>query len=178
MGTVIASILVTAAVLLGILMVSGSMMNAIDSTAASGKETGRIIAERSLISVDIATATYSAGNAWTEVMILNDGKTSLLDFDKWDVFMQYKDTATSNYMHYQWFPYSATYPPGNNQWAKNGIYLDVNATVAEQYEPGILNPAEYLKLAIKTSSSIKSNTWVYIKASTPQGVNDSIQYKR
>lgn len=153
-------------------------MSAVDTTIISGKETENMITERVSTSIDIVTATYVAGNAWTEMMVLNDGQMSIADFDKWDIFMQYKDTATSNFMHYQRIPYTASYPPGNDQWTKQGIYLDQAATTAEQYEPGILNPSEYAKLTIKVQAAIKSSSWVYIKASTPQGISDSIQYKR
>lgn len=178
MGIVIASLLMAAIALTGFLLISQGVMNAVDLTTVSGKETHKVIMERASTSIDVATATYIAGNAWSELMVLNDGKISISDFNKWDLFMQYQDTATSNYMHYQWISYSSTYPPGNDQWAKQGIYLDQAATIAEQYEPGILNPGEYLKLAAKLQAAIKSNSWVYIKANTSQGISDNIQYKR
>ncbi len=164
--------------LIGLLLISLGVMNVIDLTTVSLKETEKMITERVSTSIDVATATYVSGNAWTEMMVLNDGQMSIGDFNQWDIFMQYKDTATSNYMHYQWIPYNASYPPGNDQWAKNGIFLDQNATIPEQYETGILNPSEYLKLTVKVQAAIQANSWVYIKAGTPQGINDSIQYKR
>lgn len=178
MGTVIASILIIAVVLLGVLTVSNAAMNAVLDTTLSGNEIGKMISEKALTSIDVATATYIATATWSQVMVLNDGRMSIGDFDKWDFFMHYRDTATSNYMHYQRIPYSSTYPPGNDQWAKNGIYLDLNATITEQYEPNILNPGEYLKLAMKVQNTISTGTWVYIKGGTPNGINDNIQYRK
>lgn len=178
MGIVIASLLMVAVLLVGFLLISQGMMNALISTTQSGKEIGKMISERTLTSIDVATAAFIAGNGWSEVMVLNDGHTDIGDFNKWDVFIQYHDTNPNNYMHYKWIPYNATYPPGSDQWAENGIYLDSKATIPEQYEPGILNHGEYLKLTIKVSSTIATGTWVYIKASTPNGVTDSIQYLR
>lgn len=172
---VIASILVTSMALFGILIISGSMMNAIDRAAAAGKETGRIIMEKSLTSVDAATASYDTGGGHSWVIMKNDGHTDLGDWEKWDVFIHYNPPGNSS-RRYLRLTYDSSYPPGNDQWSTNGIYLDQANTIPEEFEKGRLNPGEYVKIALKVSQSIKNSTWVFIKASTPNGANDNIQY--
>ncbi len=178
MGIVIASLLMVAILLVGFLFLSQGMMNVIDSTTLSGKEAGKIIAERALTAVDIATAAYNQGGGHSEVVLQNTGNVTLGEFSDWDVFEHYRNPNPNNYQQFVRLTYNSTYPPGNNEWAKQGIYLDQAATIPEEYEPGRLNPGEYVKLGLKVSQSIKNSTWVYIKVSTENGVSDNSQYKR
>ncbi|GEM_PF-2328006 len=176
MGIVITFLLIIALAFLGISSVSGAMMNAIDIASAAGKENGKVLTEKSLTSVDAISASYDTGGGHTWIIVKNDGHTDLGDWEKWDVFIHYRNPNPNNYMQFVRLTYSSTYPPGNNEWAKQGIYIDQAATIPEQYEPGRLNPGEYVKLYLKVSQSIKNNTQVYIKASTPNGLSDNIQY--
>lgn len=153
-------------------------MNSIDSASAAGKDNGRTLTEKSLTSVDATTASYDTGGGHSWVIVKNDGHTDLGDWEKWDVFIHYRNPNPNNYMQYVRLAYNSSYPPGNDQWAKQGIYLDQAATIPEEYEKDRLNPGEYVKLGLKVSQSIKNNTWVYIKASTPNGIHDNISYRK
>jgi len=94
--------------------------------------------------------------------VVNQGKTSLAQFAKWDIVVQYQGGA-ANYIGY-----TTNGSPGSNEWTVEGIYLLNNST--EVFDRDILNPEEQMKLLINIDPGIGSGEAIRITISTPHGV--------
>jgi len=94
--------------------------------------------------------------------VVNQGKTSLAQFAKWDIVVQYQSGA-ANYIGY-----TTSGSPGSNEWTVEGIYLLNNST--EVFDRDILNPEEQMKLLINIDPGIGSGEAIRITISTPHGV--------
>jgi len=94
--------------------------------------------------------------------VVNQGKTSLAQFAKWDIVVQYQGGA-ANYIGY-----TTNGSPGSNEWTVEGIYLLNNST--EVFDPDILNPEEQMKLLINIDPGIGAGEAIRITISTPHGV--------
>ncbi|MBU2608635.1 MAG: hypothetical protein KKF26_04885, partial [Chloroflexi bacterium] len=103
-----------------------------------------------------------------EVSLTNDGRTSIADFSKWDVIVQYFDSQNNYYVY--WLPYVEG-PPDLNQWSVKGIYLDAANSTPELLEAGILNPDEDIIVELKLSPSVHESRYNLAIISTPGGVS-------
>ncbi len=105
---------------------------------------------------------YGGGNI--NLMVDNQGHTYLDSFPDWDVIAQRQDYS-ANYIEY-----TEVNPPGSNQWTVDGIYLSDNITIAEVFDPNILNPGETVKMVINLSPVIGEGKTGRVTISTPNGV--------
>jgi hypothetical protein len=105
-----------------------------------------------------ATGATTANGSDVEITLNNDGNTALRNFRRWDVIVRYQGGATV------WVPYSASATPG---WSDNGTFLNGGADI---FEPGILNPAETLKIMMRLSPAVTENTTNLAVISTDSGV--------
>lgn len=120
---------------------------------------------------EIEIVSHSHGTGRVDVTIRNTGKILLRDFEQWDVIMQYYESNGT--YHQVWLPYTASYPPGNNQWAVKGIYIDANGTSSEVFQPDILDPTEYVVIRIIVSPAYKNDGQNRVTIGTPNGVTVS-----
>jgi len=105
---------------------------------------------------------YNEGDIW--IRVTNDGECNLYDFSKWDVIAQYDD-GTSTYLTYR--------ESGSleaNEWTIEGIYTSLD--YSEIFDPGILNPEEYLIILADMTPPIGVNESTRISISTPAGITD------
>ncbi|MFC1969494.1 hypothetical protein ACFLVF_03300, partial [Chloroflexota bacterium] len=103
-----------------------------------------------------------------EVSLTNDGRTSIADFSKWDVIVQYFDSQ-NNY-HVDWLPYVEG-PPDLNEWSVKGIYLDAANSTPELLEAGILNPDEDIIIELKLNPAVHESNYNLAIISTPGGIS-------
>ena len=128
-------------------MISNSFKNAV--------ERARVI---SRTDIRAENATTTANGSEVEVTLSNDGNTALRNFSRWDVIVRYQNGATA------WIPYSASATPG---WSDQGTFLNGSADI---FEPGILNPAETLKIKMRLSPAVAKSTTNLAIISTDSGV--------
>ena len=110
--------------------------------------------------VSMPPTNYSEGII--DIIIKNTGQTELSGFSHWDVIVESTGNGT-NYL-----TYSASYPPGNNQWAVEGIFISEN--VPETFDVGVLNPGEQVIIGINPSGMITIGQTIKITVSTADGV--------
>ncbi len=103
-------------------------------------------------------ALTNADGSAVAVTLRNDGNTALRNYKRWDVIVRYYNGDT------RWIPYSASAVPG---WSDNGTYLNGSPDI---FEPGILNPAETLKINVRLSPKVTENTTNLAIISTDNGV--------
>ena len=97
-----------------------------------------------------------------ELTAKNEGQVSISDFAQWDVIIQ-EQGANADYM-----TYSASCPPGDNQWAVKGIFISDN--VPEVFDLNILDPGEELVLDINPGAAMTVGQTLKITLSTSNGV--------
>lgn len=122
---------------------------------------------------EIEVASFSHQSAIVSLSIKNAGETLLRDFESWDVVAQYYE-ANGDY-HQLRVPY-AGFPPGNNQWAVEGIYLDAGGATPEVFQPGIVDPTEHLMVQVKLNPPYVNDGRNQLVIGTPNGVTTSTMF--
>src|SRR5450432_1975892 len=112
-----------------------------------------------------------------ELVYRNQGATKLVDFDHFDLIIQYLDNAIPADYHIGWMPYTIGVPL-NNEWSVSGIYANAAQSLPEAFDPGILNPGEELKVAVKLSPPVGEGKTVQVLLETDNGVSASTQLTR
>ncbi len=112
-----------------------------------------------------------------EITIRNDGDLKLADFDKWDLFTEYYDSATTPVYHAGRLPYDST-GAVINAWSLDGIYLDAANKIAESYETNILNPGEAVVLRVRVTPAIGVGQSAAVTIATQNGVTTATTGKR
>jgi len=100
-----------------------------------------------------------------DLTVLNAGHTNLDDLAGWDVIAQYESGSPS------YIAYSESYPPGNNEWSVNGIYITGNGP--ESFDLNILNPGEEMNMVINLKPEIDEGETARITVTTPNGVTST-----
>ncbi len=113
------------------------------------------------------------GGGLIELTLQNSGSLKLADFDRWDVFVEYYDTATMSAYHVEQFPYSRT-EASQNQWSVEKIYQDKQNRIAESYDPGIFDPGEAVVLHLNVSPAIGVGQSAQVSVVTDKGIRASM----
>ena len=121
----------------------------------------------------IATSTDSS---FVYVTIKNSGQVAWESFADWDVVVQWY-TAPGDYK-IERMGYTAGGTPDLNHWAVTGIYRNAASSLAEVFEPGILDPAEEMKIKVKPNPPMGPSTNNWIVIGTPNGVSTSALFTR
>jgi hypothetical protein len=172
MENAIVSLICIALMLFGGMTMSQDFLSTMDKTSASLGEIG--IRAEDIMRTELLPITASQPSAdMLEVTLRNSGQTKIGGFEKWDVVVQYHDADTA--YHVVWMPYTAEVP-GNNEWTKEGIYLDAGKKTAEVFDPGILNPGEEIIIEAKVNPSVGEGTTNLVVVSTPNGNSTSIVF--
>jgi len=172
MENAIVSLICIALMLFGGMTMSQNFLSTVDKTSAGLGEQGIRVEE--IMRTELLPITASQPSAdLLEVTLRNSGQTKLSDFEKWDVVVQYHDAGLT--YHVEWLPYTAG-APGNNEWTKEGIYLNAGGKIAEVFDPGILNPGEEIIIEAKLNPSVGAGTTNLVVVSTPNGSSTSIVF--
>ena len=131
---------IPAAVIAAILMVSAMVLarsgyRSVDEMGQIWKEMEARAAEQVHTQLTITNVTSSSPHV--DVDLQNDGSTTLADYDRMDVLVQY---TTGGAPVLAWIPYTSG-PLAKNTWTIQDITNDA-------FEPGILNPGETLRMRI------------------------------
>ncbi len=117
--------------------------------------------------------TLSAG-AVVEFSLENSGSTKLVDFDTWDVIVQYESVGGNQIA---WLPYVEG-EPGQDQWSVAGIYLDTQLTTPELWEPNVVNPGEVMTVRMQLHPPVKVSSANLVTLVTDNGVSATAVFTR
>jgi len=118
--------------------------------------------------VSLPPQDYSGGTI--DLTVKNEGQVNISDFGRWDVIIE-EPAGNAAYL-----TYSASYPPGNNQWAVEGIY--VVDDVSEVFDINILNPGEQAVIGIDPGEMLDPGETIKITLSTSDGVTSQCYVTR
>ena len=123
--------------------------------------------------IAIESATLDAPSSTVTATVRNTGAVPLLDFRRWDVWVQYYDSVDA--YHQDWKEYTAADPPADNQWDLEGIYVSAPAT-PEAFGPGILDPGEEAVIVLKVALQAHASRLGRVVVGTPNGVTTSAMF--
>lgn len=161
MENAIVALISTALIILSSVIMMLSTLQSTSKMAASWQAMNTEFNNISATSISAETDAEYFGGAFV-IRVPNNGQNNLCDFPMWDVIAQFED-GTATYL---------TYVPGttagNNEWAVAGI--NIAPGQSEIFDPGILNPEEYLRMEIKLYPELALYASARITVATPVGV--------
>ena len=164
MENLFVTIVCIALILLATVSYATSSLDSADLISNSFKTMAERARQAGRTDITATGALTNADGSVVAVTLRNDGNTALRNYKKWDVIVRYQGGDT------KYIRYSASAVPG---WSDNGTYLNGRPDI---FEPGILNPAETLKINVRLSPKVTENTTNLAVISTDSGVNTQIAF--
>jgi archaellum component FlaF (FlaF/FlaG flagellin family) len=160
---------IPAAVIAAILMVSAMVLarsgyRSVDEMGQLWKEMEARSAEQVHTQLTITSVTSSS--PYVDADLRNDGSTTLADYDRMDVLVQYTTGGGAPVL--AWIPYTSD-PLAENTWTVQDITNDA-------FEPGILNPGETLTMRIWLDPAAGVGTTDRLVIATDLGVTVSTMF--
>ena len=160
---------IPAAIIAAILMVSAMVLarsgyHSVDEMGLVLKEMEARAAEQARTQLTVTNVTSSS--PYVDADLRNVGSTSLSDYDRMDVIVQY--VAGSGAPTLVWIPYTSG-PLAGNTWIVQSITNDA-------FEPGILNPGETLRMRIWLDPAAGNGTTNRLLVATDLGVTVSTTF--
>lgn len=170
MESIVTVIVVVALILTAGLNIFHTSLDTQEALMTSWQEMEERTDDRVHTTLTPISATVQNNGALVALTLRNDGRTSLVDFDEWDIILQYY--SSGNIYNTDWYPYTSG-TLGSNQWTTAGIYTDAASGIPELFEPGILNPDEELVLQLNIAPGIAVSTTNRLALSTKNGITAS-----
>jgi hypothetical protein len=167
MENILAAFIILTILIFALLSLFQAFVTTQDVLHTSWQQAETRLEERLRTDISPAAAAVKSSGAIIELVVSNDGDTKIADFDQWDVIVQHYNASGTYSIN--WMAY-VDVEPAQYEWTVVGLYMDDAATIAEVYEPEILNPGERMLIRTKVWPPMGPNTTNMIAVSTPTGV--------
>jgi hypothetical protein len=161
METSLVSLISMALIVVSVVTMTVSMFQSSSKLADSWNEMERQSSCIARTSIN-ASAPDNYQGGLIDLTIENSGQVNLNGFSGWDFIFQFQ-SGNSRYL-----AYTASYPPGDNQWSVRGIYMPDG--LPEKFDPTILNPGENIIVSVALNPGIGKGETAKVTVSTPIGV--------
>lgn len=121
-------------------------------------------------SFKLVSLTEGVAQTRLDLVLTNDGRSTLDDFENWVVTVRYdQSSGGETYL-------APTYATvlADNTWTAHSFWLDYNGSTAEAIDPGMLNVHEQLEIRMQLNPIIESATYVVVTLTSPTGITESI----
>ena len=162
----IPALILGAILVMGAVIMAGVTNNAVDTVGESWREIEVLSEERLGTDLSVVSTSVSAGGDDVDVVLRNDGRTSIWDSSLMDVIINYEGTDDTRYA--LWLPYTET-PPQNNTWT-------VTAISGDYRNPGVLDNGEEMTIQIRLSPATKTGPDRWVVIATETGISYSIYF--
>lgn len=172
MANAVVTIIIVAVLLAGVTLVADSSLKSVNGLSDAWQKMEARSGEmaRSGLTVeDVSPPAYTV-----DVVLENSGQVSLLQFESWDIIVEYYSDSGTYYQ--KRIPYTSTNPLLINQWTVEGIYTDALCQNVEVIQPGLLDPGEYIQVQVRLSPAAKNNNKNRLVIATSQGVLTSMNF--
>ena len=175
MGTAVVS-------LFAFFLVIGSTMTAVntvlkissDNAQAQAVSNERLITNlETSIGLVSATATTGGGVTQVDVVVTNDGRRSISDFENWNITVRYDQTGASDETVLA-TPYATS--ATDNSWTDLSFWYDYGNSTAEHIEPGRINQQEEMVMRIQLNPEVQASTTGEVNITTPSGQTGTIYF--
>lgn len=147
-------------------------VSAMDDITDNWKQSVTVAENRAGTDIRVVSAGVSGNIVF--VYLENTGRTQLLDYEKWDVFVHYYEQNQTYYV--KRLNFDGHSEPGINCWSVNQIYSSESLSQAEVYQPGILDPCEVAKIEINLFPVPATGIPGWVVISTANGIVASVQF--
>ncbi len=113
METVLAATLIVFLLLFGAFTLSEAYISTQDTLQAAWQDMADRLADQMQTRLSLVSTQADSTGRVIELTLRNDGTRRLIDYDDWDVFIQYYDSATPEFYDIKRLPYTRT--PATNQ---------------------------------------------------------------
>lgn len=165
METSIPALLIATMLLVSTVVLGHSGYSSYGELSDSWKAMEARAGQQARTQLSIASATHSS--PYVDVALQNDGATSLAEFDRMDVVVEYTDSTPTSILAYIDFTDGSL---TQNTWVVQSIGNDA-------FEPGILNPGETLNMRIWLDPPADSGTTNRLVITTELGVTVSTTFQ-
>jgi hypothetical protein len=141
-------------------------------TQANLTESSRVMlelhGERARTGLTVLNTAVLSGGGLVQVTLKNTGSTRLMDFEDWDVIVEYSDGGSQKL---DWYSYGVA----ANQWNAH-IYQVAATNAPEVFEPGILNPGEEVVVSVNLDPPVATSTTNALIVTTPTGITTTTSF--
>ncbi|MCC6616391.1 MAG: hypothetical protein IT320_23155 [Anaerolineae bacterium] len=132
--------------------------------------------ERLQTSLTLLSAHIVDSGSTIELVVRNDGDSSLIDFSDWDVIIEYFDNADPATYHIEWLPYDQGAAAGT--WTTLSLYLNAEQEQDELQNRSIFDPDEEMVIRAYLLPPVGIGNLARVHLATDNGVTTSIQTLR
>ncbi len=162
----IPALILGAILVMGAVIMAGVTNSAVDTVGESWREIEVLSEERLGTDLSVVSTSVSGGGDDVDVVLRNNGRTSIWDSSLMDVIINYEGTDDQRYA--LWLPYTET-PPQNNTWT-------VTAISGDYRNPGVLDNGEEMTIQIRLSPATKTGPDRWVVIATENGISYSIYF--
>jgi hypothetical protein len=173
MGTAITWLIAFFVVITTAFAVINSVITTGSSRAEAAAVSNQMLIDDIENSFSLVSAVQSGGGQNIELVVTNNGRLAVSDFEDWVVTVRYDQNGADDETYLAPF-FSDTLV--DNSWVVDSFWLEY-ATQAELIEPGILNMHEEVEIQVKLSPKMHIGTFVVVTLTSPQGVTESITFE-
>lgn len=166
MENALTGLIIISVMVLAILGLAESSLNAQASVAEATRTMQTRLADQTRTNLQALSATTSSLGDMVYITVRNTGSTKLADFEHWDVIVEYTDLALQD--HANWYAYGV--------WLRQ-IYQTAPVTL-EKIEPNILNPGEEMVITVPLPFTIAAGASNVATVATPNGIAASVIFAR
>lgn len=172
MENVLAAVIIIFLILFGTLTLSSAFISAQEIVYDAWEDANQRQNVLSNTRITPQDLRILSGGSQIEMTLTNTGSVKLADFQQWDVFVDYFDSALVPNYYTARLTFDANAPAMS--WLMTGIFLDAAAAVDEVFEPEIFNTGEALVLRANVSPAVGAGQMARLTVSTPNGVSTSL----
>jgi len=158
----IASIMILASVLIA--SVTNSSISTVND---SWREMEMISEERLGTDLTVVSTQVSPDTLEVTVVVLNEGRTPLADFEHMDLIINYNGADLGR--HITWLPYTEDTVQPSNTWK-------LGAILSDYHNPGIVDTGEQMAAIIKVSPGVLVGPDRWLVLSTETGVAYTVYF--
>lgn len=162
MDNIIPALLAVTILVLASLMLGRSGFNSFQVLGDSWQDAEERSIER--VRSDIAIDSINVNGANVDVLVRNDGATSVIDFSRMDVVVQYTGGSQSHIKYIAFTTESSPQP--DDAWRVLSLSDDV-------IDPGVLNTGESMTMRIRLNPAVDTGTSHWLQVTTELGISAS-----
>lgn len=163
----IPALLIASIMIIGSVLIAGATNSSISMVNESWREMEAISEERLGTDLTVVSTQVSVDTFEVTVVVLNEGRTSLDEFDHMDVIINYDGTDLQRYN--TWLAYTEATVQPSNTWKLVSILNDYR-------NPGIVDTGEQVTLTAKVSPGVFVGVDRWLVFSTETGVAYTVYF--
>ena len=158
---------IAAVIVVGGVILADATRGSLQTVDGSWREIEALSEERLGTELTVVSTNVTNGGATVTVVLGNEGRTAIEEPSYMDLIINYDGTDDQRYA--VWLPYTASNPPGDNQWTVDSISGDYR-------NPGIFDTGEEMTIEIQLNPATQEGPDRWLIVATETGIAYSIYF--